>query len=136
MGKAYSVDLRLRVLAALDGGLSKMQAHQTFQISRSTIDDWLKLRQKVGSVKVPERRPDERGLGAHENFAAFVEHHQHSTLEQMRQAWQQETQQRLSIMSFSRALRQRGYTRKKELPLPRTMPRRAPRLCTAISSGA
>ena len=113
MGKAYSVDLRLRVLAAIDGGLSKMQAHQTFHISRSTIDDWLKLRQQTGSVKVPQRRSDKRGLGAHESFAAFVERHQHSTLEQMRQAWQQETQQSLSIMSFSRALRQHGYTHKK-----------------------
>lgn len=112
MGKAYSVDLRWRVLAALDAGLSKMQAHKTFQISRSTIDDWLKLRAQTGSVQVPQRRR-RRGLGAHEGFAAFAQRHQHSTLEQMRQAWQQETQQSLSTMSFSRALRQRGYTPKK-----------------------
>ena len=115
MGKAYSVDLRLRVLAALDGGLSKMQAHQIFHISRSTMDDWLKLRQQTGSVKAPEaeQRRGSRGLGAHEGFAAFAQRHQHSTLEQMQQVWQQETQQSLSIMSFSRALRQHGYTRKK-----------------------
>ncbi len=113
MGKAYSVDLRLRVLAALDAGLSKMQAHRTFQISRSTIDDWLKLRAQTRSVQVPEQRRRRRGLGAHEGFAAFAQRQQHSTLEQMRQAWQQETQQSVSIMSFSRALRQHGYTRKK-----------------------
>ena len=113
MGKTYSVDLRLRVLAAIDAGLSKMQAHQTFQISRSTIDDWLKLRAQTGSIKAPERRSGGRGLSAQESFAAFVQRHGHSTLEQMRQAWQQETQQSLSTMSFSRALRQRGYTRKK-----------------------
>ncbi len=114
MGKAYSVDLRLRVLAAIDGGLSKMQAHQTFQISRSTIDDWLKLRAQTGSVHLPAtQRRGGRGLGAQAGFAAFAERHPHSTLAQMRQAWQQETQQSLSTMSFSRALRERGYTRKK-----------------------
>ncbi len=113
MGKAYSVDLRLCVLAAIDAGLSKMQAHKTFQISRSTIDDWLKLRAQTGSLQVPEQRRSAGGLGAHEGFAAFVERHQHSTLGQMQQAWQQETQQSVSIMSFSRALRQHGYTRKK-----------------------
>jgi transposase len=113
MGKAYSVDLRLRVLAAIDAGLSKMQAHKTFQISRSTIDDWIKLRAQTGSVQVPEQRCSRRGLGAHEGFAAFAQRHQHSTLEQMRQAWQQETQQSVSIMSFSRGLRQQGSTRKK-----------------------
>ncbi len=114
MGKAYSVDLRLRVLAALDDGLSKMQAHRTFRVSRSTIDDWLKLRAQTGSVQTPlaERRSG-RGLAAQEGFAAFVRSHQHSTLEQMRQAWQQERQQSVSIMSFSRALREHGYTRKK-----------------------
>lgn len=115
MGKAYSVDLRLRVLAAIDKGLSKMQAHKTFQISRSTMDDWLNLREQTGSVQVPapQQRGGRRGLGVHQSFATFVERHQHSTLEQMRQAWQQETQQSVSTMSFSRALRQRGYTRKK-----------------------
>ena len=113
MGKAYSVDLRLRVLAAIDAGLSKMQAHKTFQISRSTIDDWLKLRAQTGSVQVPKQRRSGRGLGAHEGFAAFAQRHQHSTLEQMQRAWQQETHQSVSLMSFSRALRQRDYTRKK-----------------------
>jgi hypothetical protein len=44
MGKAYSQDLRVRVLAALDGGMSKMAAHRTFRISWSTIDDWVALR--------------------------------------------------------------------------------------------
>ncbi len=114
MGKAYSVDLRLRVLGAIDGGLSKMQAHQTFHISRSTIDDWLRLRAQTGSVQGPApQRRGRRGLGNQEGFDTFAQRHQHSTLEQMQQAWQQARQQRLSIMSFSRALRERGYTRTK-----------------------
>ncbi len=111
----YSQDLRLRVLGAIDAGMSKMTAHQTFQISRSTIDDWLRLRAQTGSVQAPaaEWRRGGRGLAAQAGFAAFAQRHQHSTLEQMRQAWQQERQQSLSAMSFSRALRHRGYTRKK-----------------------
>ncbi len=114
MGKAYSVDLRLRVLGAIDGGLSKMQAHQTFHISRSTIDDWLRLREQTGSVQGPTTpQRGRRGLGNQAGFDTFAQRHQHSTLEQMKQAWQQERQQSVSIMSFSRALRERGYTRKK-----------------------
>ncbi len=114
MGKAYSVDLRVRVLAAIDGGLSKMQAHKTFRVSRSTIDDWLRLREKTGSVQDTPRQPCAgRGLAHQQGFAAFAQRHQHSTLEQMRLAWEQHTQQRVSTMSFSRALRQQGDTRKK-----------------------
>ncbi len=50
MGKPYSSDLRRRVLNAIDGGMSKMAAHQTFCVSRSTIDDWIELRARTGSV--------------------------------------------------------------------------------------
>ena len=51
MGAPYSKDLRRRVLVALDGGMSKWRVHQTFGVSRSTIDDWLKLRAETGVVK-------------------------------------------------------------------------------------
>lgn len=115
MGKAYSMDLRLRVLEAIDGGLSKMQAHQLYKVSRSTIDDWLALREQTGSVQVVSARCALQGLAAQEAFAAFAEQHQHSTLEQMSLAWHAQTQQSVSRMSFCRALRRAGYTRKKRV---------------------
>ena len=115
MGKSYSVDLRLLVLAAIDGGMNKMQAHKTYKVSRSTIDDWLALRAHTGTVAVLPPRVNRRGLHRHEAFGAFIARHQHSTLEQMCVAWQKETQQSVSLMSFSRALRASGYTRKKRV---------------------
>jgi len=115
MGKSYSVDLRLCVLSAIDGGLSKMQAHRTFNISRSTIDDWLALREQTGKVQVIPKRAGKKGLHEHEAFEGFMVQHQHSTLEQMRVAWHEERKQKLSLMSFSRALRAAGYTRKKRV---------------------
>ena len=51
IGKSYSIDLRLRVLRAVDGGMSKMQVHKMYAISRSTIDDWLALREQTGNVE-------------------------------------------------------------------------------------
>lgn len=115
MGKSYSVDLRMRVLCAIEGGLSKMQAHRIYNISRSTIDDWLCLREKTGSVQVIPSRAGRKGLHRQESFAEFVSRHQHSTLEQMRSAWHAEKQQKMSLMAFSRALRALGYTRKKRV---------------------
>ena len=41
----------MRVLAALDEGLSKTKVHQQFKVSRSTVDDWLKLRTETGKVE-------------------------------------------------------------------------------------
>jgi transposase len=117
MGKASSVDLRGRVLAAIDGGLSTMQAHKTFQVRRSTIDDWLRGRETTGSVHGTPRQPGAgRGLAHHHGCAAFAQRHQHSTLEQMRLAWEQQPQQRVRTMSVSSALRHQGDTRKKRAP--------------------
>jgi transposase len=50
MPKVYSLDLRERVLRSLDEGLSKSAAHRVFHVSRSTIDEWLCLREQTGSV--------------------------------------------------------------------------------------
>lgn len=39
------------MVVAVDGGMSKWGVHQTFGVSRTTIDDWLKLRAETGGVK-------------------------------------------------------------------------------------
>ena len=115
MGAPYSQDLRLRVLCAIDGGMSKMAAHKTFNISRSTLDDWLRLREQTGRVQANTtyRRGPAPALSDTPAVRSFVQKHQHSTLEQMALAWQQQSQQQLSCMTFSSTLRRLGYTRKK-----------------------
>jgi transposase len=117
MGAPYSEDLRLRVLAALDGGMSKMVAHRTFRVSRSTIDDWLKLREQTGGVQANTsyRRGQTPALNDLTAFAEFAGRHQSCTLGQMAVAWQAETGQKLSLMPFCEALRRIGWTRKKRV---------------------
>ena len=115
MGAPYSEDLRERVLSALDDGLSKMGAHKLFGVARSTIDDWLHLREATGSVAVvpPVRRgpaPKICDLGA---FEAFALRHQHKTLRQMVGLWEQEARQRVSHNTLSGAMKRIGWTRKK-----------------------
>ncbi len=88
----YSEDLRWRVLGAIDGGMSKMTAHKTFQVSRSTIDDWFQLREQTGSVKANTtyrrgKAPLINDLAAFEEFAG---RHRGCTLAQMASAWEKE----------------------------------------------
>ncbi len=115
MGAPYSRDLRLGVLAALDEGLSKTEVHRQFKISRSTVDDWLKLRAETG--KVTANTDYYRGrpavLGNTAEVRAFTAAQQHRALTEMAAAWQQEQGARLSTMAFSRALKRLGYTRKR-----------------------
>lgn len=115
MGSPYSEDLRMRVLASVDSGMSKMEASKTFKIARSTLDDWLKLRAQTGGVKANTtyRRNRPPVLEDTSQVHDFLKRQQHSTQPQMAVAWQQETGQRLTAMTFCNTLRRLGYTRKK-----------------------
>lgn len=117
MGVAYSQDLRLRVVAAIDGGMSKMKAHKTFCVSRSTIDDWLKQREAVGHLEACTRyrrgpRPKIDDLVA---FEAFALRHQEKTLEGMKSAWHKESDQSVSCQTLSVMMKKIGWTRKKRV---------------------
>ena len=128
MPKIYSIDLRERVLQSLDEGLSKMAAHRTFRVSRSTIEHWLALRAQTGSVRPCASRAGRPSWLRGEIFRAFVCRHADATLDEMVQAWQHETGVSLSDMAFSRALRALGWTRKKRVGVSASATkRRAPR---------
>ena len=118
-GVVYSSDLRELVLRSIDDGMSKMKAHQTFHVSRSSIDDWLRLRSETGSVADKPRQgrgrvPTINDLVA---FEAFANRHQGATLSQMAVAWEADTGQKLSINTFSLLLRKIGWTRKKSISI-------------------
>ncbi len=117
MGTAYSEDLRERVLAAIASGMSKMTAHKTFGVSRSTLDDWLQLRAQQGHLRphtVYQHGPVPV-LSDLVAFRDFAQRHQHATLAQMAHAWHLETGRHLSLMPFSKALRRIGWTHKKRV---------------------
>ncbi len=111
MRATYSQDLRLCVLGALDSGQNKMSV----QVSRTTIDRWLALRESQGHVQPKKRRGKTPVICDMAVFEAFATRHRGATLEQMAQAWQQETGVRLSRNTFSVALRRLGWTRKKRV---------------------
>lgn len=110
-----SLDLRLRVLEGIDGGMSKMQAHKVFRVSRSTLDRWLQVREQTGRVcaRTDYRRGRAPALGDLVAFEEFAERHQGCTLAQMAVVWEEETGIKRTVMPFSHALRRIGYTRKK-----------------------
>jgi transposase len=123
MGKSYGEDLRLKALAALDSGMNKMSVHRAFGVSRcafgvsrSTLDDWIALRQAQGHVR-PSRSLVRTGQGFFDavRFEEFARRHQEETLGQMRVAWESEKGQCLSERTFSNWVRRLGWTRKKRV---------------------
>jgi transposase len=50
MGKPYSMDLRTRVLGAVESGLSRREAAERFHIAASTAINWTRRKEETGSV--------------------------------------------------------------------------------------
>ncbi len=55
--KPYSIDLRLRVLAAVDRGVPRKEVAKTFSVSMPSIKRWLKLRRETGGSEPREGVP-------------------------------------------------------------------------------
>ena len=54
MGRPLSLDLRERVVAAVDGGLSRRKAAERFGVSISSAIRWTSLQRRTGDVR-PQR---------------------------------------------------------------------------------
>lgn len=112
---AYSVDLRLRVLAAVDAGTPRSEVANTFGVSLSTIERLMRARREQGHV-VPKPRP---GLSRHispeqhTDLEAMLCAQPDATLEEHCLTWEQEQGRRVSASTLCRALRRAGWTRKK-----------------------
>jgi transposase len=53
--KAYSEDLRQRIVAAIDRGMSRAEALTTFRVSLASIKRYLKQRRETGHLTVKPR---------------------------------------------------------------------------------
>jgi len=60
---AYSKDLRLKVLSAIDRGIPRKEVQALFGVSRSTIERWLNRRRHIGDVEIHKisGRPSVKG---------------------------------------------------------------------------
>jgi transposase len=71
MGKPLSLDLRERVVAAVDGGLSRRKAAERFGVSISSAIRWASLRRRTGDVR-PQRLGGDKRSGRIEAHASLI----------------------------------------------------------------
>lgn len=110
MPKAYSDDLRKRVVEARLSGMSVKEVCALFSIDDNSVYNWVNRHRETGSyssfrrggVKPCTIKDDEK-------FRAFAEANAYLTLAQMAEKWGDE----VSIFALSRKLRKMGITRKK-----------------------
>ncbi len=104
--KPYSKDLRSRVLAAVDAGTPREQVAKTFSVSMPTIKRWLKRRRETGDVepKPIPGRPSRKGVMLQSWLPKHLEANDDLTLEEHREAFEEEFGQRVSTSTIGRAI--------------------------------
>jgi transposase len=113
--KAYSQDLRKRVLRAIDGGKSQAEVAEMFAVSTATIKRYLKRRRESGHVlpKTIPGRPSVKGAALEAGLVEQLRAHPDATREQHCQMWEATHGLKVSPASISRARMALGWTRKK-----------------------
>ena len=113
--KAYSEDLRLRVVAAVDGGMPRREVVRVFGVSLATIERYLRLRRQTGAV-VPRPRHGPPPIKTAALAAALLprlEASPDATLEEHCAWYEQAAGVRVSTATMSRVIaRGFGWTRK------------------------
>jgi transposase len=118
--KQYSVDLRERLLRAIDAGLSQAEAARLFGVGTATIARWRQRQREHGSV-APQPRPGRpRRIGRTQERAllAQVRALPDATLREHCAQWEAEQGVRLSETTMSHALARLGWPLKKSRSKP------------------
>jgi transposase len=103
---AYSKDLRLKTLAAIDRGIPRREVSEFFGVSRSTIKRWLKRRRQTGGVetmKIPGR-PSVKGRALREWLPPQLKANPDLTLAEHCEAFEDETGLEVSEATMSRQI--------------------------------
>jgi len=115
--KAYSLDLRTRVLAAIDDGMSRTDAVRTFQVSLGSIKRWMRLRQTSGSLAPRPRKGKTASISAAQlpTLRFQLEQFPDASLAEHARRWHDDHTTSLSPWTLGRAIRRLGWSRKKRV---------------------
>lgn len=113
---AYSLDLRERVVRAVDQGYARAEIIKLFGVSRATIKRYVKQRRETGQLerKPIPGRPPKKSASLRAGLVAQLEANPDATLEMHCQLWKQVPGVCVSVSTMSRAIRRVGWTRKKK----------------------
>jgi transposase len=119
--RAYSEDLRMKVLDAVDRGMPRAEVARIFGISLPSIKRWLRRRRETGQVgaKVPPGPPAIKGTMLNEWLPGHLRSNPDLTLEEHCEAFEEDLGVKVSTATMSRSisgLAGGGWPLKKSLP--------------------
>ncbi len=113
--KAYSEDLRERVVEAVDAGKGKDEVAATFRVSVPSINRWLRLRRETHKLepKPVPGRPSIKGKALDEGLVEQLREHPDATIAEHCELWRERTATSVSSATMSRAMKRAEWTLKK-----------------------
>lgn len=106
MVRAYSLDLRERVIAFLEKGNNTKSASEAFDVSQRTVQRWLKQKTEKGSLKPIQREFAYRKID-HEELKSYIEKNADAFLCEIAQKFS------VTLQAIFYACKRLGITRKK-----------------------
>ncbi len=125
--RAYSQDVREKVLRAVDEGYPRGEIVKLLGVSLATIKRYLKQRRETGTVapKAISGRPPKKLGKLQADLVAQLQAHDDIRLEDHCQLWEQTHGVKVSTATMSRAIKRVGWTRKKKRWVPRNAMRKS-----------
>ena len=118
--RAYSLDLRERIVRAVQGGTPREVVARTFGVGIATVQRYLAQQRRTGSL-APRPIPGKAPLIGPDRLAALraqVAATPDATLAEHCQQWTQTHGVPISVPAMHRALARLGWTRKKRRSTP------------------
>ncbi len=114
--KAYSIDLRERIVRAVSGGMSKAEAARVYDLGLSTVKRYVRQQAEQGHLRAKPHPGRAREIGRADEAAlrAQAAAHPDATLDAHRQRWAD-----AQGAAVSRATMSRAFARA-ELPLKKS----------------
>lgn len=124
--RAYSTDLRERIVAAVESGRPQREAARLFGVAVSTVKNYLRQQAQTGHLERAPIAGRTRRIGAEHEAAlrAQVSAQPTATLAELCRWWEQTHGQVVSLATMSRAIHRLGMTRKKGQWWPASATRR------------
>jgi transposase len=115
---AYSIDLRKKVVAAVERGMPQPAVAATFGVSSATITRWVRQARTGAGALAPRSipgRPAKLGAALDAGLAGQLQALPDATLAEHCAVWAETTGQTVSLNTMRRAILRTGWTRKKRV---------------------
>lgn len=113
MPKPYSTDLREKLFAQLDSGMSITKASKIFRINRQTIYNWISMKEETGKLEAKSgyQKGHSHKIKDLERLEKFLLENPDKTLKELSRLWPE----KISGWTLGRWINRLGYTYKKNL---------------------